>query len=195
MKSTQIANGMAVVLAFACLTGCGSLTPLIQPRVASHPEIYPCRPLPDTQPKTVSANFWKEIRNWQGVPYRRGGISTSGVDCSGLTYRFYDDLYGIQLPRTTEEQIHTGKPVSQKALKPGDLVFFKFRDRTGHVGIYLNERRFIHASGKKRGVTISCLDSPYWKARFRGARRVLESPQKQVARNRPGITLSDRTRY
>lgn len=194
MKSTRIAVGMAVFLAIACLTGCGSLTPLIQPRATSHPDIHPCKPIPDTPPGTMSARFWKEIQNWQGAPYRRGGIGTDGVDCSGLAYRFYEDLYGIQLPRTTEEQIQVGRAVSRTALKPGDLVFFTFRDRTGHVGIYVSERRFIHASGKKRGVTISCLDAPYWKSRYRGARRVVEST-KQLARTRPEMTLSDRTRY
>lgn len=194
MKMTQIAAGMAVFLAIACLTGCGTLTPLIQPRIASHPEIHPCKPIPDKPPGTMSAQFWKEVRNWQGVPYRRGGMGTDGIDCSGLAYRFYSDLYGIQLPRTTEEQIRVGRGVPRTALRPGDLVFFTFRDRTGHVGIYISEQRFIHASGKKRGVTVSCLDTPYWKARYRGARRMVESAQ-QTARSQPEIALSDRTRY
>lgn len=191
MNSTRIPISPAIVLASLFLAGCGALPSLVKPPVSSYSESrhsYPSTARPDAS----TVKFWQEIRNWQGVPYQYGGSTDSGIDCSGFAMRLYESLYGIQLPRTTEEQINAGIPISQKALKTGDLVFFKFRNNTGHVGIYLSDRRFTHASIKKKGITISCLDNPYWKSRYHTARRILEKPPKQNLQT-PSINLSDRT--
>jgi hypothetical protein len=197
MNSTNTVIGLATALTLSLLAGCGSLPPVVKPPVSSQPVTRYCLPPPSPVkwPDMATANFWKEIKNWQGVPYRYGGISARGVDCSGLAVRLYKNLYGIQLPRTTREQINTGVPVSRKFLKPGDLVFFKFRDNTRHVGIYLSDRWFTHASRKKKGVTISCLDNPFWKSRYRTARRIVKKPPKQVAQTPTEINLSDLTVY
>lgn len=110
--------------------------------------------------------------DWQGVPYAMGGMSQSSIDCSGLTVLAYRDLFGMQLPRTAEEQAQYGRNISKNSLQPGDLVFFKTGFFQRHVGIYLDKNAFIHASTSK-GVMISQLDEPYWRAKFWKAQRVI----------------------
>jgi cell wall-associated NlpC family hydrolase len=108
---------------------------------------------------------------WHLTPYKYGGLSQNGVDCSGFVYRAYRDLFGITLPRSTQLQAETGTPVQKNALLPGDLLFFKTSHKVRHVGIYLHEGKFMHASTSK-GVIISRLDNVYWRDRFWQARRV-----------------------
>jgi cell wall-associated NlpC family hydrolase len=108
-----------------------------------------------------------------GVPYKYGGNSKDGVDCSGLTCSVYETAVKKKLPRSTMEQYQTGAPIEKSELQFGDLVFF---DTTGrkpsHVGIYVEDDLFVHASVVS-GVTISSLESTYYKNRFVGARRVV----------------------
>ncbi len=200
INAVYFARGLAILAGLAMLSGCVSFAPLAKPPVSSHTAVQhrkatPSRliSIPIESADMASFRFWKEINHWQGVPYRYGGTSTKGVDCSGLALRLYKHLYGIQLPRTTRQQIHIGVPVPRKSLKPGDLVFFRFRNNSRHVGIYLSENRFTHASRKKKRVIISRLDSPFWRSRYKTARRVLEQPPKCLASPRPDIQISDRT--
>ncbi|MDQ7010987.1 MAG: NlpC/P60 family protein [Mariprofundaceae bacterium] len=109
---------------------------------------------------------------WKGVPHRMGGLSRRGIDCSGFVYRAYRDVFGITLPRSTQLQARTGDDVPLRRLSAGDLVFFRISRSTRHVGIYLGNARFMHAS-KSRGVMISSLDNPYWRAAYWRARRVM----------------------
>jgi hypothetical protein len=127
--------------------------------------------LPDPTNRHVAALLDLYVHDWAGTPYRRGGLSRNGIDCSGFTMQTYQDVFGKNLPRTTEEQLEAGKKISQNGLKPGDLVFFKTGIRQRHVGIYLSNSQFIHASAT-RGVTISDLDHGYWHDHFWQARRV-----------------------
>ncbi|WP_442802075.1 MULTISPECIES: C40 family peptidase [unclassified Shewanella] len=108
---------------------------------------------------------------WQGVPYRYGGMSKQGVDCSAFVYLVYKDILGRQLPRMTEDQSNLGKEVTKGKLKAGDLVFFKTGWSTKHVGIYLGDNRFLHAS-TSQGVMISRLDNSYWKQKYWQSRRL-----------------------
>lgn len=108
---------------------------------------------------------------WQGVPYRYGGMSKQGVDCSAYVYLAYKDIFGKLLPRTTEEQSNLGKSVTKRNLRTGDLVFFKTGWSTRHVGVYLSEHRFLHAS-TSQGVMISSLDNSYWKQKYWQSRRL-----------------------
>jgi cell wall-associated NlpC family hydrolase len=108
---------------------------------------------------------------WHLTPYKYGGLSQNGVDCSGFVYRTYRDLFKITLPRSTQLQAKTGKSVPKNALLPGDLLFFKTSHKVRHVGIYLHEGQFMHAS-TSNGVIISRLDNAYWRSRFWQARRV-----------------------
>jgi probable lipoprotein NlpC len=119
----------------------------------------------------VRKTLYSHYRQWQGIPYKWGGMDKNGVDCSGFVYLTFRTRFGIQIPRTTEEQIEIGQDVTGRQLKPGDLVFFStgFYDR--HVGIYLENRNFIHAS-KSQGVMLSSLDDQYWQSNFRKAKRI-----------------------
>lgn len=102
-----------------------------------------------------------------GAPYRWGGSSPSGFDCSGLvSYSF--TRVGITLPRTVAEQFQEGVRVSRRELRPGDVVFF---DGLRHNGIYIGNGRFVHAARSARAVMVSRLDGPWYRAHWVGARR------------------------
>lgn len=113
----------------------------------------------------------RHYEKWRGTPYVDGGMSASGLDCSGFTVLAYRDLFGLSLPRTAGEQAEFGREVAKEDLEPGDLVFFQTGARKRHVGIYLNDDQFIHAS-LSRGVTISSLDDRYWQRKYWQARRL-----------------------
>jgi cell wall-associated NlpC family hydrolase len=105
-----------------------------------------------------------------------GGTDHSGIDCSGFVQRIYRDLFGLQLPRTTTDQVQYTNKIQSQTLQPGDLVFFRPSQTVRHVGIYLGEGEFAHAS-KSKGVMVSRMDDPYWREVYWTARRVLsESP-------------------
>lgn len=104
-----------------------------------------------------------------GAPYRYGGSSPDGFDCSGLVVYVYREL-GIALPRTAAEQRATLPRVPAQALAPGDLVFFSSPE--DHVGIYLGGGEFVHAPGQGRGVERARLDSPYFLLGYAGGGHV-----------------------
>lgn len=108
---------------------------------------------------------------WQGVPYRYGGTTKQGVDCSAYIQHVFRDSFAEILPRTTLQQAKQGVAVKRSELQTGDLVFFNVSRRTKHVGVYLEDGRFLHASTSK-GVIISQLNNPYWKKRYWMSRRV-----------------------
>ena len=120
----------------------------------------------------LSRNLTAFYSDWQGTPYSLGGMSHHGIDCSAFTYLAYRDLFTLELPRTVAEQARQGQKVSQRALQPGDLVFFKTGFFQKHVGIYLGERNFMHVSTIK-GVMISSLDDTYWDDKYWRSRRLL----------------------
>ena len=112
-----------------------------------------------------------------GIRYRYGGNSPDqGLDCSGLVRYVFREADGTDLPRTSNEMSRRGQPVDKQDLQPGDLVFFNTLNRAfSHVGIYLGNNQFVHAPSKGRAVRVEDMDMAYWKTRFNGARRVLES--------------------
>lgn len=109
--------------------------------------------------------LYLEVADWLGTPYRMGGTTRRGVDCSGFVQQIVDAAYGQKLRRTTREQMdHSGRRIARRQLREGDLVFFstaRSRRRPDHVGIYLKDGRFAHASSS-RGVCLSSLDEDYW---------------------------------
>jgi len=114
-----------------------------------------------------------EIIKFLDTPYQYGGNSEDGMDCSAFTGLVYKNSLAIDLPRSSREQYQVGESVDQDELKFGDLVFFNTtrRSKPGHVGIFIGENQFVHAS-RKLGVTVSSLDDIYYKKRFMGARRI-----------------------
>jgi murein DD-endopeptidase len=106
-----------------------------------------------------------------GKPYRYGGTSPSGFDCSGLVYYSYGRA-GAKVPRTTEAQSKATQPVSSGKLQKGDLLFFNERgQRSSHVAIYLGDGTFVHAPSSGKRVRVDRLADPYWKKIFAGGRR------------------------
>lgn len=122
-------------------------------------------PIAQAAPPSPAAVLQAQYRAWRGTPYRIGGLSQRGVDCSGFVHLTYRDLFGIDLPRSTGDQARLGAPVAAGQRQVGDLVFFRINRWTNHVGIYLGQGRFMHASTSS-GVMISGVDEPYWKARY-----------------------------
>lgn len=109
------------------------------------------------------------------IPYRFGGNTSFGIDCSAYVQKAYS-VIGLDLPRTAREQFHVGETVNKEHLDIGDLVFFKtYASFPSHVGIYLGNNLFIHASSKSKKVTIDSLDTPYYLKRFIGAKRLISA--------------------
>jgi peptidoglycan endopeptidase LytE len=107
------------------------------------------------------------------VPYRFGGTTLWGLDCSGFVQKTFAFL-NFDLPRSAREQFREGAKVAKADLSPGDLVFFRtYAKYPSHVGIYLGDNRFVHASSRERKVTVDSLDTPYYVKRYIGAKRLL----------------------
>ncbi len=117
--------------------------------------------------------FENEVKEYLGIPYRKGGTSTKGIDCSGFARMVYDRLFGIELPHNSIGQFKSSdlQKIATRDLQPGDLIFFG-KKRINHVGVYLSDGQFIHASSSQ-GVMVSSLDDRYWRKRFVGSKRHL----------------------
>ncbi|MBI2619634.1 MAG: C40 family peptidase [Ignavibacteriales bacterium] len=122
------------------------------------------------------SKIMRAISRYMGIPYVYGGATPKGMDCSGYTMTVYQESIGKGLPRSANQQFRAGTPVRLQDLKFGDLVFFNTTGESGsHVGIYLGDDLFAHAS-VNLGVTISSLQSSYYKKRYEGARRIVVIP-------------------
>ncbi len=106
-----------------------------------------------------------------GTPYRFGGTTPQGFDCSGLVYFSYKTL-GLAVPRTSRAQRQTAKPVDRRNLRHGDLLFFDTSWKFGHVGIYVGDGRFVHAPSSGKSVTVERLDEGYYANRLEHAGRL-----------------------
>jgi cell wall-associated NlpC family hydrolase len=107
-----------------------------------------------------------------GKPYRYGGSSPAGFDCSGLVQYSYKQA-GVSLPRSTDDLLRTSTPLRGMNLRRGDLLFFDQEGKKkSHVGIYLGDGRFVHAPSSGKSVRTDRLDSPYWKKHLAEARRI-----------------------
>lgn len=124
-----------------------------------------------SQSQSTKVQLQAQLRKWKGVRYQWGGNGFGGIDCSALMQKIYSAVLKRRLPRTTGEQIMEGHPVYVSQLQPGDLVFFKPKKSVRHVGIYMGNHQFMHASGSQ-GVTLSSLQNPFWISHFETARRV-----------------------
>lgn len=114
----------------------------------------------------------REVSSWLGTPYRYGGSTKAGADCSGFVWAVYRNVYQMTIPRTTSSMLAQSRRVSQRRLREGDLVFFRTRGfKVNHVGIYLGNGHFIHAS-TSRGVIVNELNEDFYSRRFRRGGRL-----------------------
>ncbi len=162
------------------LCSCAGMTPA--PRYTSAPEAGGAGLSQELQTRKKalrtgnSSRLLRVVRSYLGVPYKWGGTTRDGMDCSALTRAVYREAYGVELPRTSGQMYRLGKQVSARSsLRAGDLVFFRI-DTSGpgvsHVGIYMGDGQFAHASSSRGGV-IDPLSNSYFDRRYVGARRVL----------------------
>lgn len=122
---------------------------------------------------TEDIRLIQEIDTWLGVPYKYGGNTRQGTDCSGMVLSIYKNIYGIDLKRSAYELWQQAQWISPEELKFGDLVFFQTKDnKVSHVGIYIADSYFVHASSS-RGVVIDNLNTDYYKKRFVSAGRII----------------------
>lgn len=117
----------------------------------------------------ILMDFYNE---WKDVKYKLGGNSKKGIDCSAFTQRIYKEKFDINLPRTTRTQVKVGKEIKKSELELGDLVFFKTGLTDRHVGVYMGNGDFMHASIK--GVKFTKLDKPFYKKNYWTSRRVID---------------------
>jgi lipoprotein Spr len=123
---------------------------------------------------TSNMKLFHFVYDWIGTPYRFGGSSRKGIDCSAFTKELYSQVFNMDIERSSRDIFSMVSPVRKDDLQEGDLVFFKIHSRRiSHVGIYLGNNRFAHASS--RGVAISSLDDAYYKRYFYRGGRMLES--------------------
>jgi len=144
-------------------------TKKMQPAYAPHVTQQARRP---ATADAVEKRILDEYQQWRGTRHKMGGTGSQGIDCSGFVKAIYRDAFNIDLPRTTKEQVKRGKPIAFNGLQPGDLVFFKPPTYARHVGIFLSQSKFVHAS-KTKGVIISKIDGDYWGKYYWTARRIL----------------------
>lgn len=166
---------IALLLTVLVLSGCA---PKVQ--VAYHARQRPVAQQPrfeEDQPRMLLLK--RHYEKWRGTPYVDGGMSPAGIDCSGYTVLAFRDLFDLELPRTALEQAGSGREIPRQGLRSGDLVFFNTGRNKKHVGIYLYDDQFIHAS-LSRGVTLSSLDDPYWQEKYWQSRRLASEGGRSV---------------
>lgn len=115
--------------------------------------------------------IYEYIDQWYGTKYCMGGTTKKCIDCSAFMQYFFASIYGITLPRTAKEQYKQSKRISRTSIKEGDLLFFNTRGGISHVGVYLQNNKFAHASSSD-GVTISDMFDPYWVRKLVGVGRI-----------------------
>ncbi len=143
-----------------------SLAVAAPPAVAASPEAWNAN-------ESIKDRLLRVAQRMLAIPYRFGGTTLWGLDCSGFVQKAFAFL-DLGLPRTAREQFREGLNVSKADLSAGDLVFFRtYAKYASHVGIYLGDNRFIHASSHDRKVTIDSLDEPYYMKHYLGAKRLL----------------------
>ena len=119
------------------------------------------------------------INEWLGVPYKFGGSTKKGIDCSKFTQKLFKDVYGVDIPGVSWKQWNFTERISFSDLMLGDLVFFNSRKSPSgwHVGFYSGENKFVHASNRKDDVKISSLQEEIYRKNFKGGGRLPNLPQ------------------
>ena len=154
------------LLCLTFLSACSSLP-------GGKPEQMP----PPAAPKAnysgdVNTRLDQHFSAWRGTPYRMGGLNRKGIDCSGFVFITYRDVFGVSMPRSTDQQTNIGRAIPREQLQFGDLVVFKTGFKQKHVGVYVGNGKFLHASTSK-GVIKSNIRSEYWSDAYRESRRIV----------------------
>lgn len=132
---------------------------------------------------TSNTKMYKFIYDWLGTPYRLGGDSKKGVDCSKFAFKLYEKAFSTIIGNNSRNIFSMVNPVEKVELKEGDLVFFKIHSSAiSHVGVYIGDNKFAHASSSK-GVMISNLQDPYWTRYFYKGGRMLETFKDELNNN------------
>ena len=118
-----------------------------------------------------NTKMFEFIDDWYGTPYRLGGTTKKGIDCSAFSQFLFASVYGLSIPRTAREQYNLTSRISRTQLNEGDLIFFNTRGGISHVGVYLQNNKFVHAS-TSGGVMISDIFDEYWAKKFVGVGRL-----------------------
>lgn len=158
MRLIFIYNLVLLILLNAACSSPGPVRPSV-------PYSAPVKTVTFNNPQKVKSALYVQLKHWRGVRYKEGGLSRKGIDCSGFIHVTFRDRFGLKVPRSTELLEKSGKTISTKQLKPGDLVFFKTGLFKHHVGIYVEKGKFIHASTSK-GVMMSDMHNVYWKKHY-----------------------------
>lgn len=167
-QQSKVLITLAIVIALLLSTACSTSVQTTQ----SHNTASTDSAIANAQEQQIIVRLQQQAAAWHGVPYRYGGIDKSGTDCSGFTYITYRELFDHHLPRTTAAQAQSGITVDKSTLRAGDLLFFKTGFKQRHVGVYIADGRFVHASSSK-GVTTSDLSNPYWRDNYWHSRRLV----------------------
>jgi len=137
-----------------------------KPGLGTSPGLNPPKSIAGGSPTVIAT-----ARGVLGTPYRYGGASTNGFDCSGLVHYAYQSI-GIAVPRSSSEQFRQSIRVPLQDLQPGDLLFFRLNPpKVSHVAIYDHDGRFIHAPSSGKRVSYASLDNPYWRKHLVAAGR------------------------
>jgi lipoprotein Spr len=124
---------------------------------------------------TSNLKLYQFVYDWIGTPYRLGGVSKKGIDCSGFAFELYNKVFSTLIGNNSRNIFSMVNPINKDQLKEGDLVFFKIGSRSiTHVGVYMGNNKFAHASSSK-GVMISDLDESYWRRYYYKGGRLLAS--------------------
>lgn len=161
---------LALAAVTVCLSSCRTAAPRLDYKALAHASLR----LGMDIDMHDNHKLYIEAAQWIGTPYRGGGNTKRGTDCSGFTTQIYKKVYHTKLPRTTGGQKQESRKVGRRGLREGDLVFFTSRNsgrKVAHVGIYLKNDKFIHAS-TSRGVIVSHLDEQYYRKHWMQGGRV-----------------------